>query len=52
MSWGYWGIITGVLILLTVFFFCIDLLHREQKRELDAGGAGDPERPSGSRHAA
>jgi len=52
MSWGYWGIISGVLVLLTLFFFCIDLLYREQKRELDAGAASDPERSSGSRHAA
>jgi hypothetical protein len=52
MSWGYWGIITGVLVLLTVFFFCIDLLYRDQKRGLGTGRPGDAERPSGSRHAA
>ena len=41
-----------VLVLLTVFFFCIDLLYRDQKRALGTGQPGDSERPSGSRHAA
>jgi len=52
MSWGYWGIITGVLVLLTVFFFCIDLLYRDQRRDLGMGRPGDSERSPGSRHAA
>jgi hypothetical protein len=32
MSWGYWGIVTGLLVLLTVFFFCIDILYDAQKK--------------------
>jgi len=35
MSWGYWGIVTAVLILVTVFFFCIDLLYRGRKTSSD-----------------
>ena len=31
MSWGYWGIVTGLLVLVTVFFFTIDLFYRGKK---------------------
>lgn len=50
MSWGYWGIVTGILILVTVFFFCVDLLYRSdttsEKRVPDATAKDE------SRHAA
>lgn len=50
MSWGYWGIVTGILIIVTVFFFCVDLLYRSdatpEKRVTDAIAGGE------SRHAA
>ena len=54
MSWGYWGIVTGLLILVTVFFFCIDLVYRGKKtppneRTPDKLGATHE---AGSRHAA
>jgi hypothetical protein len=27
MSWGYWGIVTGLLALLLVFFVSVNLLY-------------------------
>lgn len=50
MSWGYWGIVAGLLVMLTLFFFCIDILYDTgQRREAEktedpvgrrSGGAG------------
>jgi len=31
MSWGYWGIVTGLLTLLAVFFVCIEIMCRTPK---------------------
>jgi hypothetical protein len=28
MSWGYWGIVTGLMVLLAIFFVCVDILYR------------------------
>lgn len=55
MSWGYWGIVAGLLALLTVFFFCMDLFYRNEKRPSDEGIPGDQEkttRTADSKHAA
>ena len=55
MSWGYWGIVTGLLVLLTVFFFCMDLLYRENKKTTPGAGASDRRdatHAAGSKHAA
>ena len=57
MSWGYWGIITSLLVLLTVFFFCIDLLYDARGRWTGSGtadAAGDKTSPrvSDTKHAA
>lgn len=27
MTWGYWGIVSGLLILLGVFFVCMEALY-------------------------
>lgn len=27
MSWGYWGIVTGLLVLLALFFVCVEILY-------------------------
>jgi hypothetical protein len=43
MSWGYWGIVTGLLVMLTLFFFCIDLMY-DSKQGI-AGGTGDSNAP-------
>lgn len=55
MSWAYWGIVTGLLVLLTLFFFCMDLLYRDEKKT--APGEGIPDghettRAADSKHAA
>lgn len=57
MSWGYWGIVAGLLVLLTVFFFCMDLLYdarQEFAGTVDADDAADSEgaASSGKKHAA
>lgn len=56
MSWGYWGIVAGLLALLTVFFFCMDLFYRHGKKTISAEGIPDgPEettRVADSKHAA
>ena len=54
--WGYWGIVTGLLVLLGIFFACMEILYSNAKRPL-IGNTGSPagreERaPTGSKHAA
>ncbi|MGH7256144.1 MAG: hypothetical protein ACREI3_10245 [Nitrospirales bacterium] len=34
MSWGYWGIVGGMLALLTVFFISLGILHRSPSSTL------------------
>jgi len=31
MTWGYWGIVSGLLILLGVFFVCMEILYARAK---------------------
>jgi hypothetical protein len=57
MSWGYWGIVSGLLVLLTVFFFCIDLLYDVLQKFPGMGKTGAPaetttKSSSDSEHAA
>jgi hypothetical protein len=55
MSWGYWGIVAGLLVLLTVFFFCIDLLYRDKTKPVhgeDIPDGQEATRAAGSKHAA
>jgi hypothetical protein len=54
MSWGYWGIVTGLLVLVTVFFFSIDLFYRGKKTPSDelAPDKRGATHEAGSRHAA
>lgn len=55
MSWGYWGIVTGLLVLLTVFFFCLDLLYRDERKTRHREEAPDghkASRAADSKHAA
>jgi len=54
MSWGYWGIVAGILVLLNVFFFCMDLLYGKRKTPPNEGipdGHGAT-RAADSKHAA
>lgn len=39
MSWGYWGIVGGLVALVAIFFVCIELLYSNAK--------GSPKAPSG-----
>lgn len=43
MSWGYWGIVSGLLVLLTVSFFCIDLLYDMRQKFPRRGKTGPGE---------
>lgn len=55
MSWGYWGIVTALLLLLTVFFFCVDLLYRDQKKRVADAAQSDlheTTQATGAKHAA
>lgn len=55
MSWGYWGIVAGLLILLTGFFFCMDLLYRGTEKTPPYEGIPDGReaaRSADSKHAA
>lgn len=55
MSWGYWGIVAGLLVLLTVFFFCMDLLYRGTRTPPRREGTSDSHgatRTADSKHAA
>jgi hypothetical protein len=36
MTWGYWGIIAGLLVLLGVFFVCMEIIYARAKN----GGGG------------
>lgn len=38
MSWGYWGIVTGLLALLMVLFVSVSLLYSGSKRDRQAPG--------------
>lgn len=55
-AWGYWGIVAGLLVLLAIFFVCMEILYSSAKRPLTGNtgspaGQGEQARP-GSKHAA
>lgn len=55
MSWGYWGIVAALLVLLTVFFFCMDLFYRDEKKTTSGEGIPGGQkatRAADSKHAA
>jgi len=55
MSWGYWGIVAGLLVMLTLFFFCIDILYDTRRRadvERTESSPGQGAESSGTKHAA
>lgn len=31
MSWAYWGIVTGLVVLVANFFLCLNLLYSDTK---------------------
>jgi hypothetical protein len=36
MSWGYWGIVTGLVVLVATFFICLELVYSGSKISPDA----------------
>ena len=44
MSWGYWGIVTGLVLLVVMLFVCVDLVSSNAKGLRQTGGraAGKP----------
>ncbi len=51
MSWGYWGIVAGLVVLLAVFFICMELLYAHVRQAAKAGGLSvetGSDQPSGS----
>ncbi len=59
MSWGYWGIVAGLVALLVVFFVSMEILYARARKPLN-GLTGDGEVPAkeaeptrtGGKHAA
>jgi hypothetical protein len=55
MSWGYWGIVTGVVVLLVVFFVSMEILYSRARGPV-GGTTGSPangeEGVSGKKRAA
>lgn len=48
MTWGYWGIVTGLLVLLVLFFICVEILNRIPQ----TSARGEPEFPEGKERKA
>ncbi len=59
MSWGYWGIAAGLVVLWLVFFVCMEILYARARKPLN-GLTGVGELPAeqgettrtGGKHAA
>ncbi len=52
MSWGYWGIVAGLGVLLAVFFISLELLYSGTKEAAKGNGPGAEERQGESQAAA
>jgi hypothetical protein len=56
MSWGYWGIVAGLLSMVTVLFVCMEILYAHARTGLGESGESiegrTAETPTASRHAA
>jgi len=49
MSWGYWGILAGLIALLAVFFICMELLYASARGTAKGNGVGADQNRGGSR---
>lgn len=38
MSWGYWGIVAGLLTMVALFFVCMAILYPTQRASSDLSG--------------
>jgi hypothetical protein len=36
MSWGYWGTVTGLVVLVATFFVCLELVYSRPKTSPEA----------------
>jgi hypothetical protein len=34
MSWGYWGIVAGLLSMVAVFFVCMEIVYAQARKNL------------------
>ncbi len=34
MSWGYWGIVVGLLSMVAVFFVCMEIMYAQARKGL------------------
>lgn len=51
MSWGYWGILAGVVALLAILFVCMELLYAGARGPAKENGSGADESREGSQRA-
>lgn len=35
MSWGYWGIVAGLLSMVAVFFVCMEIIYAQARKGLE-----------------
>jgi hypothetical protein len=57
MSWGYWGIVAGLLTMVLMLFVCMEILYAYARRGLNEEGEpiegeGRTAETPASRHAA
>jgi hypothetical protein len=55
MSWGYWGIVGGLAVMLATFFLCLEILRpnwSETGKGAAEGQGEQGDRSSTTRHAA
>jgi hypothetical protein len=39
MSWGYWGIVAGLAVLVATLFVCLAIVYSDSKTSADASAA-------------
>lgn len=55
MSWGYWGIVGGLLSMVMVLFVCMEIVYAQARKGLDESDepiAGRTTETPAGRHAA
>jgi hypothetical protein len=56
MTWGYWGIIGGLLMLLGAFFACMEIIYARARNGAEGNKGISGDSPAGSskdtKHAA
>jgi hypothetical protein len=54
MAWGYWGVVSGLLILLGVFFACMEILYARARNGAGVKQVGmeDSQTDESGQHAA